>query len=284
MTWSELQRVAAERLAAVGVDGADREARWLVEEIRAGRSGGESTADEPTGDERERFDAMVSRRVDGEPLQYVIGHWPFRTIDLAVDRRALIPRPETEQVAGAALWELNALGVAEPVVVDLGTGTGAIALAIATEHPSAWVLGVEASTDAFELATENRDRLGLGVKQVAFARGSWFSRLPDDLRGVIDLIVTNPPYVATDDALDDVVRDWEPHGALFAGDDGLDDLRVIIAESPTWLADPGVLVAEIGADQGAVVTALARDAGFVDVEVRPDLAGRDRILVAHRRR
>lgn len=275
-SWSDVRRSIAERLGAAGVDGAEREARWIVSDVR-----GDVSGDAPTDAELERLETLVDRREAGEPLQYVLGHWPFRTIDLAVDARALIPRPETEQVAGAALWELNRLGVDAPVVVDLGTGTGAIALAIAVEHPSAWVLGVEASADALELAMENRDRLGLGVKRVALARGSWFSRLPDDLRGVIDLIVTNPPYVATCDDLDDIVRDFEPHDALFAGDDGLDDLRHIIAEAPGWLTPGGVLVAEIGATQEAAVAELAGQAGFTNVEIRPDLAGHDRILVAH---
>jgi release factor glutamine methyltransferase len=236
----------------------------------------------PDEDELACFEAMVARRADGEPLQYVMGHWPFRSLELLVDGRALIPRPETEQVAEVALAELDALGVDAPVVVDLGTGTGALALSIAVERPTAWVLGVDASQPALELAMENRDRVGLGVKRVALASGSWFAKLPDGLRGAVDLIVTNPPYVATDDEIDDTVRAWEPLDALFAGDDGLDDLLVIIAHSPDWLAPHGVLVAEIGATQADAVMALAREAGFAHAEVRPDLAGRDRILVARR--
>lgn len=276
-TWAELRGQVTARLDAAGIPHADLEARWLVEHVRD-----EEPTAPPDRAVGQRLDALLARREAGEPLQYVLGSWPFRTIELAVDRRALIPRPETEQVAGAALWELQTLGVDEPVVVDLGTGCGAIALSIAVEHPSAWVLGVEASPDALELAMQNRDRLGLGVRQVALARGSWFSRLPEDLRGGVDLVVTNPPYVATGEVLDPLVRDWEPHLALFAGDDGLDDLRHIIAEAPGWLRSGGVLVAEIGADQGAAVTGLARKAGFAHVEVRPDLAGHDRILVAGR--
>lgn len=151
------------------------------------------------------------------------------------------------------------------------------------ERPGATVLGVEASPAALELALENRDRVGLGARRIALAAGSWFARLPDDLRGVVDLIVTNPPYVATGDELDPSVRAHEPADALFAGDDGLDDLRLIIAQSPGWLAAHGVLVAEIGATQADAVMALAAAAGFAHVEVRPDLAGRDRILVARRR-
>lgn len=283
-TWGDMAREAVAALEKVGVDGADREVRWLVREIAgAGRSWHRLLEEAPDGDERARFESMVARRVAGEPLQYVMGHWPFRSLELLVDDRALIPRPETEQVAEVALDELDALGVDAPVVVDLGTGTGALALSLAVEHPTARVLGIDASQPALELAQENRDRVGLGVKRVALAVSSWFAKLPDGLHGAIDLIVTNPPYVATDDELDDTVRAWEPVEALFAGADGLDDLRVIIAESPAWLAPHGVLVAEIGATQAAAVVSLAREAGFTDAEVRPDLAGRDRILVARRR-
>lgn len=269
------------RLLRVGVDNAAREIEWLIDEVCGGRQ--VTAGFIPTPDQRETLEVLVARREAGEPLQYVLGHWPFRTVDLAVDARALIPRPETEQVAGVALWELGVLGVEAPVVVDLGTGGGAIALAVAVEHPSAWVLGVDASGDALELAMENRDRLGLGVRRVALARSSWFSRLPDDLRGVIDLIVTNPPYVAEGEEIDESVRRWEPAEALFAGEDGLEDLGHIIAEAPGWLAPDGVLVAEIGATQGAAVTEFARRAGFDSIEIRPDLAGHDRVLVARTR-
>lgn len=280
-TWGNAVRTAVETLDAAGVEGAQREVRWLVREVvGADRSWQQLLDEAPDAGDVERFDAMVTRRAGGEPLQYVIGHWPFRSLELLVDSRALIPRPETEQVAEVAMGELDALGVAEPVVVDLGTGTGALALAIAVERPSTWVLGIDASQAALELAMENRDRVGLGVKRVALAAGSWFVKLPEALRGAIDLIVTNPPYVATGDDVDDVVRDWEPVGALFAGADGLDDLRVIIAESPGWLAPHGVLVAEIGSAQADAVAALARDAGFTSAEVHPDLAGHDRVLVA----
>lgn len=283
-TWGDAFHEAVAALEAADVEGAEREARWLVREIAgADRSWHQLLDDVPDGGARDRFAAMVARRVAGEPLQYVIGHWPFRTLDLLVDPRALIPRPETEQVAEVALAELDALDRPAPVVVDLGTGTGALALSIAVERPGTTVLGVEASPAALELALENRDRVGLGARRVALAAGSWFARLPDDLRGVVDLIVTNPPYVATGDELDPSVRAHEPADALFAGDDGLDDLRLIIAQSPGWLAAHGVLVAEIGATQADAVMALAAAAGFAHVEVRPDLAGRDRILVARRR-
>jgi len=282
-TWGDLVRRAIDALAGADCDNAVREARWLLREVTGAERTWQRLLDE-TPDESAlgRFETMVARRVAGEPLQYVIGHWPFRSLELLVDDRALIPRPETEQVVEVALAELDALGVDEPSVIDLGTGSGALALTIAVERPRARVLGIESSEAALDLAMENRDRVGLGVERVALARGSWFAKLPAGLRGTVDLIVTNPPYVATDDVLDEVVRAWEPAGALFAGDDGLDDLRVIIAESPAWLSGNGVLVAEIGATQAEAVVDLATTAGFATVEVRRDLAGRDRILIARR--
>lgn len=282
-TWRDALAGAVVQLETITEDDATREARWLIREVAGVDRPWVTLLDEqPAAEELGRFAAMVARRAAGEPLQYVIGHWPFRSLDLLVDERALIPRPETEQVAEVALSELEALGPDAPVVIDLGTGTGALALSIAIERPDAWVLGIETSRPALELAMENRDRVGLGVKRVAFAAGSWFAKLPDDLRGVIDLIVTNPPYVGTGDEIDDAVRNWEPSAALFAGADGLDDLRVIIAQTPGWLAPHGVLVAEIGATQGHAVTVLADDAGFTEVGIRTDLAGHDRILVARR--
>ncbi len=282
-TWREVLRRCVDAFDSAGIVGAEREARWLLRDIVGPDRPWLLVLDErPDVAETERFELLSGRRAVGEPLQYVLGHWPFRSLDLLVDARALIPRSETEQVAEVALAELDALGVDAPFVVDLGTGTGALALSIAVERPTARVLGVDVSTESLELAMENRDRVGLGVRRVALAAGSWYEGLPDGLRRSVALIVTNPPYVATDDEVDEVVRAWEPCDALFAGDDGLDDLRVIIADAPDWLADQGVLVAEIGATQAEAVTALARDAGFVEAEVHQDLSGRDRILVAHR--
>ena len=280
-TWREAVVAATDRLAETGIDGAEREVRWLLREvIGPDRPWLLVLDDRPDDSARAWFESMVQRREAGEPLQYVIGHWPFRSLDLLVDERALIPRPETEQVAEVALAELDRLGVDAPVVVDLGTGTGALALSIAVERPEASVLGVDASREALELAMENRDRVGLGVRRVALARGSWYSRMPEGLRGGVDLIVTNPPYVATNDEVDEAVLTWEPSRALFAGDDGLDDFREIIAGAPEWLAEHGVLVAEIGATQAEAVTTLARAPDFAEVEIRQDLAMRDRILIA----
>jgi release factor glutamine methyltransferase len=144
------------------------------------------------------------------------------------------------------------------------------------------VWATDVSADALDVARANLAGLGRPGANVRIARGSWFAALPPELRGHLDLAVTNPPYVAEGDELDPAVRDWEPPGALLAGADGLDHLRAIIAGAPTWLAPGAALVAEIGAAQGGAVAELATGAGLTGVEVRQDLAGHDRILLARR--
>ncbi|MFP5487055.1 MAG: peptide chain release factor N(5)-glutamine methyltransferase [Acidimicrobiia bacterium] len=266
------------------VIGARHEARWLVE-VATSLDGAEldAAADEPaTVRMVAHLDAMVARYRSGEPLAYVLGRWGFRRLDLAIDRRVLIPRPETELVAETAIGFARSV---EPTrrVADLGTGSGAIGLSLATELPfegtTVWITDV--SEDAVALARANLAGIGRAATNVRVGAGSWFDALPEGER--FDVIVSNPPYVADDsELLDDAVRDWEPAGALFAGPDGLDDVRALVAGAPDRLAPGGWLVLEIGADQGAAVRALLDAAGFVDVEIRPDLAGLDRIAIGRR--
>lgn len=212
----------------------------------------------------------------------MLGEWSFRRITLAVDRRVLIPRPETELVAEVALAKASEVGPTR-VVADLGTGSGAIGLSLAHELPlegtTVWI--TDADTDALDVARANIAGLGRAGVNVRVGRGSWFDALPDDVR--FDVIVSNPPYVATDSPdLEAIVGDWEPHVALFAGDDGLDDIRRIIAGAPERLRSGGWLVLEIGADQGAAVADLLLAAGFEEVAILPDLAGHDRIALGRR--
>jgi len=280
VSWRELW---AETAAAVG----DRaQARWLCEVASGSTDGDEFLArlDEPaTVRMVSHLDAMLARLRQGEPLQYVLGEWTFRHITLAIDRRVLIPRPETELVAEVALEKASALGPTR-VVADLGTGSGAIGLSLAHELPRAgttvWITDV--SDDALDVARANIAGIGPAGVNVRTASGSWLDALPADVR--CDVIVSNPPYVAIGSPdLEASVGDWEPHRALFAGADGLDDLRRIVPAAPGRLRDGGWIVLEIGADQGAAVAALLRDAGFVDVEIRPDLAGLDRIALGRTR-
>ena len=269
--WDSVRREAAEQLRAVAV-APEAEARWLVEEAAA-------DLDAPvTTRSLAHFDAMLGRRLAGEPIQYVLGHWAFRTLDLLVDRRVLIPRPETEVVAGEAIDELRRLG--GRVAVDLGTGSGAIALSLAAEVPGVEVWAVDASADALAVARANIAGIGRAGARVRMVEGDWFSALPGELRGTVDVVVSNPPYVATGDELPESVRDWEPSSALLAGADGLDDVRRIVAEAPGWLARPGALVVELAPTQAEAAVELALGAGFDEAEFRHDLTGRPRFLRA----
>ena len=284
LRWRDLRQQSVERLRAADIEDPDREVRWIIERA-SGRSPSEQAAalgDDTTEREVRFVDQMVARRAAGEPLQYVLGRWGFRTLDLFVDGRVLIPRPETEVVAGLAIDALAALD--HPgLAVDLGTGSGAIALAIAAERwPHVEVWATDRSQDALAVAGANLAGLGRRAAVVRLAEGDWFEALPADLRGRIDVVVSNPPYVATDDPLPPEVADWEPREALVPGTTGLEAIEQIVRAAPRWLRPDGVLVVEIGETQGEATAALARDAGFATADIHRDLAGRDRALVARR--
>lgn len=298
-TWAALRDEIARRFRDAGIDAgqAEAEARWVCEQA-SGFGAGEwhEIADAtPAARARGRVETMVGRRVGGEPLQYVLGEWSFRGLDLMVDARVLIPRPETEWVVEVALEEATRLGLrrgrrspfdrSEPtaVVADLGTGSGAIALALEAELPDAEVWATDASDEALQVARANV--AGCGAARVRTAGGEWFAALPGPLRGRLALVVSNPPYVAEAEvaSLPSEVAEHEPRSALVSGPTGLEALEVIIAEAPGWLADDAVLVCEIAPHQAKAVVALATAAGYAEAEVRRDLAGRDRMLVARRR-
>ncbi len=228
--------------------------------------------------EAEHLASLVARRLGGEPLQYIEGVVDFGPVELMVDRRSLIPRPETEQ-----LWEQAAtsLGEAGPgtVIVDLCTGSGALALALKATFPEARVHATDISEEALFLAAENASRLGL---EIAFHHGDLFDALPDDLRERIDLLVSNPPYVAEDEwpELPVEIRDHEPREALVAGESGFELIDRIATDAPWWLGVGGWVFCEIGETQGEA--AVAAFGAWLDVDLRRDLAGRDRILVARK--
>ncbi len=235
----------------------------------------------PSDRELRAVRTMVQRRIEGEPLQYVLGRWGFRTLDLLVDPRVLIPRPETEQVAGLAIDALprDRSGVA----ADLGTGSGAIALSLAAERwPQVEVWATDVSRDALAVARANLAGLGRRAACVRLVEGDWFDALPSSLQGACDVVVSNPPYVADAEALPSEVADWEPPSALRAGPDGLACVKRIVSEAPCWLRPGGALVVEIGHTQGAAARACAEAAGLIDIRIERDLAGRDRALVACR--
>jgi release factor glutamine methyltransferase len=278
-TWSEAVAAAA---AVVG----DRDARFIVGHVAEWAPAELAIhGDEAVNAKcQAAIDARVARRAAGEPLQYVLGSWGFRHLDLYVDRRVLIPRPETETVVELALAALRQLRIDvddPPVVVDLGTGSGAIGLSVAKEVPDASVWVTDASPDALEVARLNLIGMGQAAAgRVDLKAGEWFDALPDALVGMITLVVTNPPYVRDSDALPSEVADWEPADALRGGTDGLDHIRRIVADAPRWLARPGVLVVEHAPDQADAVHALATAAGAEAVSTHDDLAGRKRATVA----
>jgi release factor glutamine methyltransferase len=220
------------------------------------------------------YDDLVARRLAGEPLQYVVARWGFRTLDLYVDRRVLIPRPETEIVAGVAMEFVPDGGT----VVDLGTGSGAIALSIAAETKAGAIWATDASPDALAVARANLAGLGRPALRVQLVEGDWFAALPAELRGAVDVVVSNPPYIAEHEALPSEVIDWEPRAALIAGVTGLEAIERVISDGRDWLRPGGALVIEIAPHQREAVVAMC--AAFGSVEIRQDLTGRDRVLVA----
>lgn len=231
-----------------------------------------------TPEELAEYRARLLRRVRREPLQYIEGEAAFRNLRLRVDSRVLIPRPETEQLVEAVLgW---ARGCSPLDALDVGTGSGAIALALATEGPFRRVVATDVSEDALAVARENLAHAAPGA-HVEFRHGSIFAPVREGER--FHVIVSNPPYIgeAERDTLDTEVRDWEPDTALFAGAAGLDVIERLVAGAPAHLRPGGLLALEIGEAQAVQVEALIHATGaYRSVEVRRDLAGRDRIVLA----
>jgi release factor glutamine methyltransferase len=215
-----------------------------------------------------KFEALSQRRLAGEPVAYLTGHKAFYGLQLRVDARVLDPRPDTETLVD---WALAVLQVtAQPKVLDLGTGSGAVALAIQHQRPDAEVHAVDASPGALAVAQANAQALGLPVR---FWAGSWFQPVPTGLR--FDAIVSNPPYVAEGDPHLSALT-HEPLSALTSGADGLDDIRTIVAQAGEHLLPGGWLLLEHGHDQGPAVRALLTATGFEAVSTRTDLPGLDR--------
>ena len=209
------------------------------------------------------FARLCARRVAGEPVAYLVGEKEFHGLGLQVDARVLVPRPDTETLVE---WALQCLqGRTAPTVLDLGTGSGAIALAIGHARPDARVAAVDRSAAALAVARANAQRLGLAVR---FAEADWLEGADADL----DLVVSNPPYVAAGDPHLAALR-HEPLGALVSGADGLDDIRRIVEDAPAHLRQGGWLLLEHGYDQAAAVRALLARRGFAEVQSRDDLAG-----------
>ena len=296
ITWRALRSGVVHELTNAGIGPAEAEARFLVERA----SGYDATewleiADaQPPLRAEQHLHEMVRRRVAGEPLQYVLGGWGFRGLDLFVDRRVLIPRPETEYVVEVALDEAARSGLrrsrrrlslvdARPPAsaVDIGTGSGAIAIALAAELPDVEVWATDVSDDALAVARANV--AGCAATRVRLApAGAWFDPLPAELRGTLRLVVSNPPYIAEHEVADlpEEVIAYEPRGALVSGPSGTEAIEQLLDLATAWLAPGAAFVCEIAPHQADAMVAYARAAGYADVLVRDDLTGRPRVLVA----
>jgi release factor glutamine methyltransferase len=298
-TWRELRGAAVDALAAAGVQPAEAEARFMVERA-SGYDASEwldiAEVKAPVRAERELHE-MLHRRVAGEPLQYVLGGWGFRGLDLFVDRRVLIPRPETEYVVEVALEEAARSGLrrsrrrlslvethAPMRAADIGTGSGAIAIALAAELPDVEVWATDVSDDALAVARANVAGCAATRVRVAPA-GEWFDPLPAELRGSLALIVSNPPYIAEHevDDLPDEVAAYEPRRALVSGPSGTEAVELLLEQARDWLAAGASFVCEIAPHQADAMSGHARALGYDDALVRDDLTGRARVLVVRTR-
>ncbi|KZE88930.1 peptide chain release factor N(5)-glutamine methyltransferase [Microbacterium sp. TNHR37B] len=275
---------ATERLARAGVPSPDVDAELLAAHV-LNLSRGELAAAALRGHamsaaDLAHFDELVARRAAREPLQHLTGLAPFRHLELRVGPGVFVPRPETEMVAQLAIDALRAAAASEPVAVDLGTGSGAIALSLATEVPHARVFAAENSVDAFVWAKENLAVVGVTNATVAFVD---LADAFGELDGTVSVLVSNPPYVP-DDAIprDPEVRLWDPPAALYGGPDGLDVVRVLSHVGQRLLHPGGTLVIEHGEWQGAAIRDLLTADGWRAAATHPDLTQRDRATTALR--
>jgi release factor glutamine methyltransferase len=294
-TWRAARAEVTRRLGDAGFEHPATEARFMTEAA----SGYDATewldaADrQPPARAKARLFDMLERRLRGEPLQYALGSWSFRGIDLMVDRRVLIPRPETEAVVEVALEEAQRTGLRrarttgaafaqspDAAVVDLGTGSGAIALALEAELPDVEVWATDAHDDALTVARANV--AGCAASRVRLALGSWFEPLPSSLHGALSLVVSNPPYVSEAEfhELPDEVAAYEPRHALVAGPTGREAVELLLDRALGWLAPGAAFVCEIAPHQADALAARAGSIGYIESFVRDDLAGRPRVLVA----
>ncbi|RBY84031.1 peptide chain release factor N(5)-glutamine methyltransferase [Blastococcus sp. TF02A-26] len=274
---------AARLLGDAGIESPRVDAELLLAHATGRTRAGLLTLDRVDDDAAGRFAALVGQRADRVPLQHLTGRAPFRYLELAVGPGVFVPRPETEQIVEWALTRLA--GVPAPVVVDLGTGSGAIALSIAHEHPGARVIAVERDPDAIEWTRVNAAaRAAAGDRPVEVLSGDMTDpRLLTDLDGRVDLVVSNPPYVPDGARLPREVADHDPPLALWGGPDGLDVVRGLLTTAARLLRPGGALGIEHADQQGTALPALVRaHGGWDDVADHPDLAGRPRFATAQR--
>lgn len=266
---------------AGGIDTPELDARFLAEAaLGVDRTELIRIEDEPiAASAREGLHAFARRRLAGEPVARILGEKQFYGLDFVLNEATLVPRPETEMIVTIGVQWL-ATRPPSPMVLDLGTGSGCIAISILTVRTDARAVGIDLSADALRAAGENARRHGV-ADRLQMSAGSWFDPVPPGER--FDLIVSNPPYIETGviPSLQPEVRDFDPNLALDGGPDGLDAYRAILAGAAGHLKPGGTLVLEIGSGQGAAITSLAEASGFLTMRLEKDLAGLDRALVVH---
>jgi len=273
-------RDATARLNDAGIDGARLDARLLLAEA-LGKDNTwlfNNAPDELSAEAETAFAALLARRLERQPVSLILGRREFWSLDFTVTRDTLAPRPDSETVVEAVLAGLP--DREKPLsLLDLGTGTGCLLLALLSELPRAKGIGVDLNPDTLAVAQGNAERLGLGAR-TRFLRSNWWERV----EGRFDIILSNPPYIRSDDiaGLDPEVARFEPLGALDGGADGLDAYRLLAAGSDKFLTADGMVAFEVGAGQAADVAALLEEAGLVVKMVRRDLSGIERCVVAGR--
>lgn len=280
MTVSEILRAATAKLAEAGIDSARLDARLLLGEVLGRDAGwlfnhGNETLDEPS---QSAFEALIERRRERQPVSLILGRREFWSLDFTVTSDTLAPRPDSETLIEAVLAELP--DRTRPwSVIDLGTGTGCLLLALLSELPEAGGIAVDIDPATLAVAKGNAERLGL-ADRIGFVNSDWFEKID----GRFDVILSNPPYIRSDDiaALDPEVARFEPRGALDGGADGLDAYRHLASNAEKHLTENGLIAFEVGAGQAADVAALLAKAGYARLSIHRDLAGIERCLLARR--
>ncbi|MBH01106.1 MAG: protein-(glutamine-N5) methyltransferase, release factor-specific [Acidimicrobiaceae bacterium] len=281
VNWEEL---LSETGRILNGDNAELEAKWMIEEV-SGVKDSDDYKEQAKPIQLKRLNSLIERRVAGEPLQYVLGRWQFRELDLFVDNRVLIPRPETEMLVGYALEECaikkSDLDATQSLnVVDLGCGSGAIGLSIVRETQNVSVWCTDISEGAISVARANLAGLGMAGQRVSISRGSWFEALPEEMLGKFDIIISNPPYIGDSEELPLEVSEWEPSPSLRSGPLGTEDLSFLLNNSIEWLSAEGQLILELAPMQADAMVKEAKNLNFREVQLRHDLTGRERVLMA----
>jgi release factor glutamine methyltransferase len=281
VSWEELLSETTRRLEG---DNSALEAKWMIEEV-SGVTNLHDYQEQAKPIQLKRLSKLIERRLTGEPLQYVLGRWQFRELDLFVDDRVLIPRPETEILVGYALEECKSkksqLDETRSLnVADLGCGSGAIGLSIAREIQEVSVWCTDVSEGAIAVTRANLAGLGMAGQKVSISQGSWFEALPQEMLEKFDVIISNPPYISDSEELPLEVSEWEPSSSLRSGPLGTEDLSFLLNNSIEWLSAEGQLILELAPMQADQMVEEAKNLNFREVQLRNDLTGRDRVLMA----